>query len=329
MQGIKGDPGPKGDPGSKDVPVITSGTSFPSTRKSGDMHWMTNSSGVVTGYYKFDGSQWVVQKVDAQALNVSSLSALSANLGNVTAGTINGVTINGSELITKYNDIPKETDVGTTIKVSGSIKVGDGAITNNFTYSGNNGQQNGTNVWTSDGFSGSAYDETGAEITRYQLDPSTGLIIRQMNNLTGTPIYSSSQLGGGLLYLGDDYSKLSGTLWSEDIYDSGWKQLAFTGGAITSPGNPVKIRRIGKMVYLTGDLRLPITTGYVWCTIPEEFRPEYESKYTTFAENDSLYRMIFWVHANGQISTVYNSQTGLNYHLAGTSWTVKKANTHI
>lgn len=89
--GPKGDPGPqgpKGDPGSKDVPVITSGTSFPVGPKNGDQHWKTNSTGDVIGFYKFNGSSWIASNIDAKALNVTSLSALTANLGTVTSGNI-------------------------------------------------------------------------------------------------------------------------------------------------------------------------------------------------------------------------------------------------
>lgn len=84
----------------------------------------------------------------------------------------------------------------------------------------------------------------------------------------------------------------------KELFDEIW----WVGGVITSPGNPVKIRCIGNTVYLTGDLRLSNTTGYVWCTIPTEFRPRLEWKYTTFAENNNEYRMIFWVHASGYVA---------------------------
>ncbi|MHA3850895.1 hypothetical protein ACX1CG_04800 [Lactiplantibacillus plantarum] len=62
---------------------------------SGDL-WYVLISGIVTDMYYFDGAKWQSYLQDAATLNVGQLSALSANLGNVTAGVLHGVDIYGS-----------------------------------------------------------------------------------------------------------------------------------------------------------------------------------------------------------------------------------------
>lgn len=62
---------------------------------SGDL-WYVLISGIVTNMYYFDGAKWQSYLQDAATLNVGQLSALSANLGNVTAGVLHGVDIYGS-----------------------------------------------------------------------------------------------------------------------------------------------------------------------------------------------------------------------------------------
>ncbi|MCG0906321.1 tail fiber [Lactiplantibacillus plantarum] len=62
---------------------------------SGDL-WYVLISGIVTDMYYFDGAKWRSYLQDAATLNVGKLSALSANLGNVTAGVLHGVDIYGS-----------------------------------------------------------------------------------------------------------------------------------------------------------------------------------------------------------------------------------------
>jgi len=95
------------------------------------MHWMTNSAGTVMGYYKFDGSQWVVQKIDAASLNVSSLSALSANLGSITGGSITG-----GKFINNFSKVAISGGAGVT--ASGTLAIENGEITIDMKIDGTN-----------------------------------------------------------------------------------------------------------------------------------------------------------------------------------------------
>ena len=59
-------------------------------RKNGDLWFKTDAGNKM---YVFAGSVWVETKLDAEALAVGKLSAISADLGNITAGHIQGVTL--------------------------------------------------------------------------------------------------------------------------------------------------------------------------------------------------------------------------------------------
>ncbi|WAE46412.1 hypothetical protein OUY26_12785 (plasmid) [Levilactobacillus brevis] len=63
----------------------------------GDM-WLVMSGNSATSMYFYSGGSWTLKKWDVTSLAVEYLSALSANLGNVSAGNINGVNISGSTI---------------------------------------------------------------------------------------------------------------------------------------------------------------------------------------------------------------------------------------
>src|SRR6478735_8690853 len=81
--------------------------------------------------------------------------------------------------------------------------------------------------------------------------------------------------------VGDTYQESDSgkRLWNYDgtawvLYDSGWVNLTTTGGWTTSSGVTLaQIRRIGPMVYLTGELWAG-TSGTQAALIPAEFRPK-------------------------------------------------------
>ncbi|WP_437696702.1 tail fiber domain-containing protein (plasmid) [Levilactobacillus brevis] len=81
--------------------TITESTSTPfddgKQHNDGDM-WLVMSGNVATSMYIYSGGSWTLKKWDVTSLAVEYLSALSANLGNVSAGNINGVNISGSTI---------------------------------------------------------------------------------------------------------------------------------------------------------------------------------------------------------------------------------------
>lgn len=113
---FKGTDGRDGKDGSDNVPVITVGANYPIAPKKGDMHWLTNSNGIVTGYYTYDGSTWQVNKVDASVISAETFNGM----------TFNGVTFTGSKFISSFTGVKPDgvanyTVHGTTAMASGSI----------------------------------------------------------------------------------------------------------------------------------------------------------------------------------------------------------------
>lgn len=93
-KGDKGATGEKGKDGAENVPVLTSGASFPAKPKEGDKHWMTDASGVVTGYFVYQSGSWSPLQVSASALNASTFNGFE----------FNGVTFNGSKFMASGHD---------------------------------------------------------------------------------------------------------------------------------------------------------------------------------------------------------------------------------
>lgn len=89
-------------------------------RKIGDLWFKTNEGNKM---YVWTGS-WTETKLDHQALSVGKLSAISADLGNVTAGDITGVNITGAT-ITQQGEGSSIVfnDEGITQYISGAIGV--------------------------------------------------------------------------------------------------------------------------------------------------------------------------------------------------------------
>lgn len=76
--------------------TITESTSAPfddgKTHSEGDM-WLVMSGDIATTMYTYADGAWTIKQWSASSLNVDELSALTANLGNVNAGTITGINI--------------------------------------------------------------------------------------------------------------------------------------------------------------------------------------------------------------------------------------------
>ena len=95
---LKGEPGKgeKGDP----TGIIESATE-PATKYTGMLwkHTGTVSGLIKNGVYRWTGTNWDLFLFIAENIHVDNLSAISANLGDVTAGSIDGVSIKGRSKI--------------------------------------------------------------------------------------------------------------------------------------------------------------------------------------------------------------------------------------
>ncbi|MEK5524149.1 tail fiber domain-containing protein [Heyndrickxia sp. FSL W8-0423] len=90
--GATGPQGPQGPAGKDGIAYM--GTTAPSNPATNSTWFQTDSTGKVIAIKKWTGSAWIIAKIDADTLNVGQLSALSADLGNVTAGSLSGVSLN-------------------------------------------------------------------------------------------------------------------------------------------------------------------------------------------------------------------------------------------
>ena len=129
IKGPKGDQGEKGDAGKIEV-----SDTEPEEKIEG-MLW--KHTGTVEGLiqnatYRWDGSAWRLYKFVAENIEVDQLSAITADLGIVNAGQINGVEINGSVFNNAFSKtIAMETPDGTVqgyIHYNGNTQIKDGDI---------------------------------------------------------------------------------------------------------------------------------------------------------------------------------------------------------
>lgn len=75
-----------------------------------DTWFAQDSSGVCIGIYQYKNKVWTKTKLDYNALTVNQLSALSADLGNVTAGNIAGVNLKLGNYNSSTGKYPFEAD---------------------------------------------------------------------------------------------------------------------------------------------------------------------------------------------------------------------------
>ena len=129
IKGPKGDQGEKGDAGKIEV------SDTEPEEKTEGMLW--KHTGTVEGLiqnatYRWDGSAWQLYKFVAENIEVDQLSAITADLGIVNAGQINGVEINGSVFNNAFSKtIAMETPDGTVqgyIHYNGNTQIKDGDI---------------------------------------------------------------------------------------------------------------------------------------------------------------------------------------------------------
>lgn len=102
-QGVKGNTGPQGPqgqtgPAGKDAILIQSRA--PSSPKVGQL-WQTASGEPIK---RWNGSSWVTHYISVENLDVDTLSAITANLGTVTAGVIKAKASDGSSMIIDLDD---------------------------------------------------------------------------------------------------------------------------------------------------------------------------------------------------------------------------------
>lgn len=233
-------------------------------------------------------------------LAVESLDALSASLGKITSGEINGVIINGSQFISPFD---KEKIVGGSNWVKGTLTNADGMSVLEWTeYVKASGQTaaTGKNIFYYDGVSTSRTRGSRTQTSYFGVD--------------------------GIQLIDTDYSSIpAATLTIEDLFKIGATELSPASGfSIYSTGstNLPTARRNGRIVQLAGAFKNnnaitldaeQITIGYV----PEWARPDQATN--TVVQGSGMNRFMLVVNPGGAITISRYGTTSYTQAVAG-SW---------
>lgn len=287
-QGPQGPAGPKGDRGIMGVAYMQ--PTQPSDTTEGATWFQTESStsDKIIAVYTYK-SGWQKKKYASATLAVESLDALSADLGKITAGIINGVEIQGDGL---YSDYDYQIAEGSTVWRKGRLSMSGGYFRNEFqTYVKSSGeiQNNGFSQFSHEDIQFVVFE--GSQTTKAD------------RTLSITP-YAFTMT---------DSRGLGGNLTFQDLYNigktgipaaSGWSQYS------TSPssGNFPSATRLGRMVQVSGAFKnnstLPNANNtYVVGVLPVGFRPQMQVKYLGKGAGTTIFMVT--IDTNGEISISY------------------------
>lgn len=298
-QGPQGPTGPKGDRGLMGIAYVQQ--TQPSDKTEGVQWFKTDSTDKkIIASYVYKSGAWQEKKYASATLAVESLDALSASLGKITSGEINGVIINGSQFISPFD---KEKIVGGSNWVKGTLTNADGmSVLEWIEYVKASGQTaaTGKNIFYYDGVSTSRTRGSRTQTSYFGVD--------------------------GIQLIDTDYSSIpAATLTIEDLFKIGATELSPASGfSIYSTGstNLPTARRNGRIVQLAGAFKNnnaitvnaeQITIGYV----PEWARPDQATN--TVVQGSGMNRFMLVVNPGGAITISRYGTTSYTQAVAG-SW---------
>lgn len=298
-QGPQGPTGPKGDRGLMGIAYVQQ--TQPSDKTEGVQWFKTDSTDKkIIASYVYKSGAWQEKKYASATIAVESLDALSASLGKITSGEINGVIINGSQFISPFD---KEKIVGGSNWVKGTLTNADGMSVLEWTeYVKASGQTaaTGKNIFYYDGVSTSRTRGSRTQTSYFGVD--------------------------GIQLIDTDYSSIpAATLTIEDLFKIGATELSPASGfSIYSTGstNLPTARRNGRIVQLAGAFKNnnaitldaeQITIGYV----PEWARPDQATN--TVVQGSGMNRFMLVVNPGGAITISRYGTTSYTQAVAG-SW---------
>lgn len=216
--GPQGPAGPKGDQG---IMGVAYAQPDPPTDTQEGATWFKTKSATdnsVIGIYTLIGTTWTETPVTADALAVTSLSALSANLGKVTAGELDGVKIVGAEFSNPYSF----TDVDQN-QFDGTLTIKDSTITNVGTV--NKGSTTGEHNYKT-------VDSPTSKVAQ---------LFKGTNQATLKQFYELTLNG---LYLRDTTAGFSGYLSAAMLTETQWTNITLDSGYQVSENNPPQCRMV-------------------------------------------------------------------------------------
>ena len=273
-QGEKGDKGDTGATGPKgDTGIIVSATA-PASPVVGQL-WQSAAGQPIK---RWDGSKWVIHYLSVENLDVDVLSALSANLGTVTAGKIQNNNSAGYVVIDlatgeikSYND----TDLATLLINAGK-----------FTMTGKDPNTNLVELGISpeDGFSGVVSNKRisiqpspasidGTSTADFALTPEgkTGILMYQRLSNVPEKVYRASLVVNPG---GNNYVRLFTNTQLKEMFGNDFVSNRLTGMVINGDANANSNRLAELRYYSTSGLWL-----YFWSSFSGSFRVNIKLEY--------------------------------------------------
>lgn len=302
--------GEKGDP----TGIISQAT-VPSNPYVGMLWQNTGASGYIIGAtYQWNGSKFNLYIFTADNIVATTLSAITANLGNVTAGNISGVTINGSKFVNEFSYQPYPNNA--SLWCFGTTAIENGRWDTEYRQEGNKG------IGIVDHTGTAILDPTGVQFSQTMVASNGENSFAKFNALELTMNYGGR---GGTLTYNDLYSLPK----TEIPAASGWSPYSTSSSNTNYPA----ATRTGRTVQLTGafknnSLLSNANTSYVIGILPVGFRPSAACKYPQKSNGDVIFMVT--VNINGEIAIDYrlgwsgsaygfvSSAAGSIFNIAGT-----------
>lgn len=273
-QGEKGDKGDTGATGPKgDTGIIVSATA-PASPVVGQL-WQSAAGQPIK---RWDGSKWVIHYLSAENLDVDVLSALSANLGTVTAGKIQNNSNDRYlviDLATGEIKSYKDTDTSTLSIQSGKILM-TGKDPNTLLVR--------LGISPEDGFSGTVSDKRvsihpepadidGTSTTDFVLEPEgkSGILMYQRLSNVPEKIYRASLVVNPG---GNDYVLLFSNAQLKEMFGNDFVSNRLTGMVINGDADANSNRLAQLQYYNTSGLWL-----YFWSSFSGLFRVNIKLEY--------------------------------------------------
>lgn len=273
-QGEKGDKGDTGATGPKgDTGIIVSATA-PASPAVGQL-WQSAAGQPIK---RWDGSKWVIHYLSVENLDVDVLSALSANLGTVTAGKIQNNSNDRYlviDLATGEIKSYKDTDTSTLSIQSGKILM-TGKDPNTLLVR--------LGISPEDGFSGTVADKRvsihpeqadidGTSTSDFVLEPEGKSGIMMYQRLSNVPekIYRASLVVNPE---GNDYMLLFSNAQLKKMFGNDFVSNRLTGMVINGDANANSNRLAELQYYSTSGLWL-----YFWSSFSGSFRVNIKLEY--------------------------------------------------
>lgn len=283
--------GEKGDPTG-----IISQSTVPTNPYVGMLWQNTGASGYIIGAtYQWNGSKFNLYIFTADNIVATTLSAITANLGNITAGNISGVTISGSKFINEFSYQPYPTN--SSIFVFGTTTIENGRWNTEYRQEGNKG------IGIVDHTGTAILDPTGVQFSQTMVASNGENSFAKFNALELTMNYGGR---GGTLTYNDLYSLPKTGIPSA----SGWSQYNTSESSENFPS----ATRQGRMVQLSGAfknnaVKAAGTENDVMGTLPLGYRPTADCNFICQGTGSNIY--LLTVKSNGQLTfSRYRGDTG-------------------